>query len=840
MHFFINRFFQYVTECAMHRPLVYITLFYIMGILLGELTGFKVYVALILTFACFLFVVAGYIFSWRYNFRVILVLFLFLGLALSRLYIEESKTPLVDYAGQQVILTGRLVSGPDLRSDKVFYIFEARELIKGEEQRQVNGQVRLSVKDVEHLYSYDDVLKVTGLLIRPDPPGNPGFFNYRTYLERQGIWVTLSVLNGNSIQKIGVDGGNPVGRFALWVKQKLSATATYSLPPREAAVLNGVVFGTQGMIDRETREAFNETGIVHILSVSGLHVGLLLAGLIALFGILKISPGLTAPLATPVLIFYAIMTGINPAVLRATIMALLFLWAHHLGRDRDWPTTLALAALVILLWNPLQIYHPGFQLSFAATWGLLYLGPLLARFFTGLFNGIPPLIARTFAQGIAIPLAAQLATIPLVAWYYNLISPVSIPANLLSAPLVGLILALGLLAAGLGVVWLPLAGLVNASTVIVMDLFLGLVQFLQQLPGAVVYLATPPVVLAAVWYGGLFYAAGYSYTEPGSPERQKWKGWAPAGVALALVLLIIWWPWTGGQRLVVHFIDVGQGDSILVQTPGGKNMLIDTGGRREEFQTGTGTGDQVVAPYLRKIGVNRLEALVLTHPHEDHCGGAAYIVKNFPIDLALVSPVGSRVLNAETAPTDRLDGGIGNVSKKIDEEVPPAYTALLKKMTASGIRVQAASAGDVLHLEPGTSMEVIWPPENGAMGGDDSNNGSLVLRLTHGNSSFIFTGDIELEAQQKLLLSGEELESDVFKVPHHGSRSLLPELVESVNPGIAVISVGAHNTFGHPSPTTVDLLYQNGITIYRTDQDGAVILKTDGNRIEVNTGKKSS
>ncbi|MDD4239117.1 MAG: ComEC/Rec2 family competence protein, partial [Desulfotomaculaceae bacterium] len=246
----------------MQRPLVVITAFYMAGVLLGDLTGFKVSVALALVVGCFLTAVAGYVLGWRYNARVILTLFLLLGLAFSRLSIEESRTPLVDYAGQQVTLFGRLVSGPDLRSDKVFYLLEARELVKGEEGRQVYGQVRLSVKDVDQLYGYGDVLRITGLLSRPDPPGNPGAFNYRTYLERQGIWVTLSAINKNSIGKIGEDVGNPVGWFALWVKQKLSTAATYSLPPSEAAVLNGVVFGTQGMIDKETREAFNETGIV--------------------------------------------------------------------------------------------------------------------------------------------------------------------------------------------------------------------------------------------------------------------------------------------------------------------------------------------------------------------------------------------------------------------------------------------------------------------------------------------------------------------------------------------------------------------------------------------------
>ena len=290
--------------------------------------------------------------------------------------------------------------------------------------------------------------------------------------------------------------------------------------------MNGIVFGSQGLIDQETRQAFSETGIVHILSVSGLHVGLVLGGLMGFLGLFRAPPACTAPLVTPVLLFYALMTGLNPAVLRATFMALLFVWAHHLGRDRDWPTTLALAALIILIWKPLQIYNPGFQLSFTATWGILYLGPLLAAGLARLLKGLSESAVRVAAPGprgdsvpqrgisenfvrvaalaLAVPLAAQLATVPLVAWYYNLFSPVSIPANLLAAPLVGLILLLGILAAILGLFWLPLAGLLNASTGVVLDLFLALVALLQELPGAVIYLATPPVLLAAVWYGGSF------------------------------------------------------------------------------------------------------------------------------------------------------------------------------------------------------------------------------------------------------------------------------------------------------------------------------------------------
>jgi competence protein ComEC len=830
----------------MNRPIVFFTCFYITGVLFGEFTRFKATTAMVLAAFCLLIVMAGHILNWRGNRRAVLVLFLLLGLVLSRLGMEESKTPLVQFAGQRIILVGQVSSGPDVRADQVIYQFKAHEVVRGEERHPVSGAVRLQVKECNRVFSYGDILEVSGLLIRPATPGNPGAFNYRTYLEREGIHVILLARGEDSLVKTGAGGINPLISTALAAKQKLAAAATHSLTPAQAAVLNGIVFGSQGLIDQETRQAFSETGIVHILSVSGLHVGLVLGGLMGFLGLFRAPPACTAPLVTPVLLFYALMTGLNPAVLRATFMALLFVWAHHLGRDRDWPTTLALAALIILIWKPLQIYNPGFQLSFTATWGILYLGPLLAAGLARLLKGLSESAVRVAAPGprgdsvpqrgisenfvrvaalaLAVPLAAQLATVPLVAWYYNLFSPVSIPANLLAAPLVGLILLLGILAAILGLFWLPLAGLLNASTGVVLDLFLALVALLQELPGAVIYLATPPVLLAAVWYGGLFLVAGICSGVWSPAVLRRFKNWTAVGAALGVVLLLIWWPWSGGgQKLIVHFIDVGQGDCSLVQTPGGRNMLIDTGGWREEFLSGTGAGSQVVAPYLRRIGVRRLDVLVLTHPHEDHAGGAAYLVKNFPVILALVPPAA-------------LPDGSGEApGGETAEEIPAAFTALMKNMEANGIPVEAAGAGDSLALDSMIDLRILSPGEMRASEAS-LNNISLVLKLTYKDRAFLFTGDVELEAQRKLLERGEELEADVLKMPHHGSRTLLPELVQQVQPEIAVIQVGAHNTFGHPAPSTLELLEHSGAAVYRNDLDGAVIIETDGYGLQVRTG----
>jgi competence protein ComEC len=822
----------------MNRPVVVLTVFYIAGIIIGDMTGLKGAVALVLAVFSFSAAAAGYLLRWQKNKLLILVLFFLLGLAFSRFWIESSETALINYSGQ-VVLKGRVVSEPDVREDKVFYLLQAQELTKSGETHLIPGLVRLQLTDCDTVFAYGDNLSVSGLLIRPDPAGNPGMFDYRIYLERQGIRVILTARGDKAVRVIGSGGSNPLQSAALAIKKKMSAAATYSLNPSQTAVLNGIVFGTQGLIDRETKRSFSETGVIHILSVSGLHVGLVLGGLLGMLRLLKLPPMWTAPLATPVLIIYMLMTGINPAVMRATIMALLLVWAHHLDRDQDWPTTLALAAMIILTWNPLQIYHPGFQLSFAATWGILYLGPFFTAALLLFFKNLPLNAGRLAAQALAIPLAAQLATIPLVAWYYNLLSPVSIPANLLAAPLSGLIMFLGLSASLLGLLWLPLAAMVNVGTGIILDIFMAAITFFQSLPGAVFYLSSPPVFLAAAWYGGLLAVAGVCSGRCTPEVRRYFKKWAFTAASLAAALILIWWPWKSDHVLKVHFIDVGQGDSILVQAPGGKNMLIDTGGRTNELTTGTGTGDQVLEPYLRKNGVQCIDVLVLTHPHEDHCGGAVSLVKRLPVALALVSYLDEENIGEEYTGEDVAET-IGAAISSREEGVAPAYTKLVNGMEARGIPVSAAAAGDVIKLDSDLKIEVLSPVEiKTGESGTDLNNNSLVVKVTYGQRSFIFLGDAEIEEQRDLIRGEYDLQADILKVPHHGSRFLLPELLEQVDAEVAVISVGARNTFGHPAYATLDMLNLSGTQVYRTDQDGAVIVQTDGNNLEISRGKES-
>ena len=811
------------------RPLIGLTLAFILGIILAVNLNFELKLGVFFLGAGILIIIAlaGYFLAWRDNRQAIFLLFLFLGFIYTRLSLAEINPSFLTYAGHWVTIQGVVSQEADVRPDRIYYYLDARQIALGPQKQNIKGKVLVKVPVPAPVYGYGDLLAAHGVLIQPEEPGNPGQFNYRAYLARQKINTVLMVNDPKNVKQLGREKGNLFKYAVLTLKEKLVKVNQQTLPLDKAALVNGIVFGTQGQIERETWDLFSQTGIVHILSVSGLHVGLVVAGILALLRVLRLAPVYTAPVTTFGLLFYALLCGLGPAVTRATFMALLLLWAYHLNRAYDWPTTLSVAAFINLLWHPLSLYDLGFQLSFAATWGILYLGPLLNQFLNR-FSAWPKGLRDT----IWVTLAAQLGTLPLVAWYYNLLQPVSMLANIVAAPLTGLILALGTGASFLGLISLPLASLINVSTSFVIELFTGLTSFLRLIPGGIIYVATPPWYLVLAWYPflfGLVNLLSHKRKEEIKEKRRdelKVKNKRIIYLVSFIVILII----LGGtlihaknkdKELTVHFIDVGQGDSILIQTPHGKNMLLDTGGWREEFIRGEGAGSKVVVPYLRRLGVRKIDVLVLTHPDEDHAGGAKAVLKNFPVKLMVVSPIGLEP------------------DKEATKLIPPEYLQLLNRAIQKKVVLKVAKAGTFLPLDPALTIKILNPPLPPLKGTrSDVNNASVVFSLSYGKQRFLFTGDCDVEGQKWLLEHKRPyLKAQVLKFPHHGSRYFEADFLKAVNPKIAVISVGARNNFGHPDQAILDLLARRKIIIYRTDLDGAIILTTDGVNVWLKTGR---
>lgn len=810
------------------RPLVIFTCFFIAGILLAaQLPGISLKIMMSACGLLFFAALAGYIWNWQNNCWIICLLFTATGFALAGLAYAQINPALNKYCGHWVTVEGTISSEADIRPEVVYYHLNICYISLGSEKYPLDARVLLRTTAPCPVYNYGDSLSVHGMLSLPGEPGNPGEFDYRAYLERRGIGAILKAESKN-ITRLGIK-GNPITRQLLLFKEKLLSVSRQTLSPSKAALVNGIVFGTQGEIPRDLWQLFSQVGIVHILSVSGMHTGLVLAGILLLLNLFRTPQRWLAPLASIALIFYAILSGMGPAVTRATLMGLLFLWAHHLGRDQDWPTTLSVAALLSLLLNPLTLYDIGFQLSFAATWGIFYLGPVFSKLIERL-GSWPGWLKAV----IWVSLAAQLATLPLVTWYYNIISPVSLLANILAAPLTGLILALGIVASLAGIISIPLAGLINASTSLALDVFTSLVSFLPALPGAVLYVPTPAPLAVMACYPLLCLGVLLSSKKEWPTvknfifEKRRAVIVTTLGVILLSAALIAGHP--DKKELFLHLIDVGQGDSILVQTPGGKNILVDAGGWSGEFESGQGAGDRVVVPYLRRLGVKRIDLLIITHPHEDHAGGVKAVARTFPIDMAIISPIGFH----ENLINERGQNLFDELDR--NNKLPPAYLQLLTYLVNQKTSLYTTYPGDKIKCDAALEITVLAPPFPLLKGTRaDENNASIVLIIRYRAQAFLLTGDIETEAQEWLLKSGSNFQANVLKMPHHGSRHFLPAFLENVQPSVALISVGKYNRFGLPANETLELLKKHEVITYRTDEQGAIILSTDGKNLRIKT-----
>ncbi|MCL2337122.1 MAG: ComEC/Rec2 family competence protein [Firmicutes bacterium] len=827
----------------MNRPLLAVVSCFALGVILNSVFALATAVLLAALLVSGGLALAFFVLRRREGIAILL-LFVFLGWFWAGACEHAIGRDPERFAGHYVTLEG-VVRGEPLYAGAgkdAVYVLAVKYVYLGERREESNGLVQVKVKDAAPVYTYGDLLRADGFVSRPPEPGNFGAFNYRDYLERRGICCTMTVTDQAHLRVVTAGGPLTPAGLAYRCKNDLRRVADATLDQRQAALLDGLLFGATDRLDRATKDVFSAVGVTHILSVSGLHMGFVLAAVFFIAGALRLPKRAYLFVAAPVLVFYSLMTGWGPPVVRSVVMALLVLAAAALDREKDWPAALALAAGIILLVNPLSIYEPGFQLSFAATWGIMYLGPLLEQLFR-----VRLALPDWLALPLLVTIAAQLATLPLLVYHFNQVSLIAPLANLLLVPLVGVIMLAGFVGCVAGLIFLPLAELFNAGTGALIDLFLLLAGWLNSIPGGAAYAATPPWPLVPLWFAGLVLVAETVRGRLKLPDfhwkkraascfpvenvatatpspcadstnylRAAWaKRLVPTGVykrglifAGVLLMLALLWPWNGnGGRMQVHFLDVGQGDSMLVRFPDGETMLVDTGGQPGEPDAARVVGDTVVVPYLHHLGINRLNALVLTHPDADHAGGAPAVLEKLKVDAMVIADA-------------------------------PGYDEYVNLAEKRRVPVYRTGAGQSLQLDGRVDVLVLAPGRGGAAAGSSGNDTSLVLRLDYQDSSFLLTGDIGPQSEMSLLAGGADLQADVLKVPHHGSRFFAPRFFSAVAPEWAVIQVGEHNRFGHPAPETLAALTAAGAQVLRTDEDGAVLVSTDGESITVRTAKK--
>ncbi len=621
-----------------------------------------------------------------------------------------------------------------------------------------------------------DVVDVTGRLV--------ALRSFDRIQRRRGALAGVRVAR---LRPTGTRRGGVPGALDT-VRRRAEAGLGTGLPHAEAALLAGMVLGRDDEIDQPTRDAFQASGLAHILAVSGTNVLLLATLVLWVAGLVGVRLRARLAAALVLVALYVPLTGAGPSIQRAGVMGAAGLVAALAGRPASRLYALGLAAAVTLALNPYAAGDAGWQLSFAAVVGLVaFAAPLRAWLVRRRLPG-------PVAEAAAMTLAATAATAPLLAVHFERLSLVALPANLLVAPVVAPVMWLGMVAAALAQASPLLAAPLNAINAPLVGFVDAIARLAAGVPHAVLAVRLPGVLGALAGYaamaGAWFALRALGRRTPRGPRL------AVAG-ALAAVLAGLAFAGPSGAtapgpgETVVSFLDVGQGDATLIERDG-RSVLFDTGP----------PGGQIVAR-LQQVDRRRLDALVLTHAQADHDGAAVPVLDRFRPKLV-------------------VDGGAGWPT--------PVQRALPGVAAAVGARVVTAAAGDVLRLGPMT-IAVLSPTEQVQRlpPAGDPNNRAIVAHLRSGSFDLLLTADAESDVTGPLVLPRVE----ALKVAHHGSEDAgLPEELRRLRPAVAGIEVGRHNTYGHPTASTLAAL-RVVPHVYRTDRDGTVQLHATDQRMWV-------
>lgn len=822
----------------MHRPLIFPFTGLIAGIIIGNFFDLP-YILLSISL---IFILFSLILSLRKKWWIACYLLIFFFAVIlgifdiqKQLYSIRADRQVLQYAesGRKTV-EGIVTESPSSYPDKNVLIVRCVRLINNGIYIPVSGNVRLVIP-ADLNFSYGDFIRFHSSLKKIQSFKNPGGFDYERYLNRQGIYATGFIADASGIIRLRE---NSAGRlrlqlesFRMYLKQLIYQNA----PSPQREIIEAMTIGNQTAIPADVRDIFSKTGTSHILSISGLHVGMVAA--MAFFFVsllLKSSEYLllklnitkvSAAAAFVLVLFYALIAGMGVTVLRSALMALIFLLALLFGRQRDLYNTLALAGLVILIVSPEALFDISFQLSFLAVLAIIYIVP---RFDNLSFHRLPSLpdwsqsIIRYIYMLLLVSTAATIGTLPLIVYYFNHVSSVTIFANLIAVPLLGtLALAIAMLFLLAAFFSPAVAGFFIKITSFFVSISIEIINKLASLSFASLSITRPNILEIAVFY--LFIVLFIQFID----LRKNAKGYFlqyPRLLKYTLIFIPIFFMGDAtylffkdklSSDLRITVIDVGQGSSILVRFPGGRNMLIDGGGfAGSSFDT----GQMVIAPYLYHERISKIDTVVLTHPHPDHLLGLLHILDNFG-----VQEFWNTGWISDDEDYQKLE--------KIVRERKIKTFFFPKDLTA---RKNVAN----------TEINFIWPSHSSGVStnevsDNDINDSSLVFQIKYGGKSFLITGDISAEIENVLVRSGKDLRSDVLFVPHHGSaHSSSIDFIKKVACNYAVISAGKGNTFHHPHPSTLERYAAAQVHILRTDQDGAVTLTTDGTKLSVQTRVK--
>ncbi len=710
------------------------------------------------------------------------------------------------------------------------------------EKQDNKNQLVISIQEINHHSVYGKVLYTTysnsnlkygdviiGQIVLEEPP-TFGNFNYAAYLAGEGIYSIVQVMDYKIIDR----GAGSTGMTWLFdLRENLSQSLAASLPEPQASLCQGIVLGIRSNISQELRAELSESGTTHLLAISGLNLTIV-AGLLLSLTLLFCGRRyfIYVWLTLCIIWFYAVLTGLQAPVIRSAIMASIFLIAEILGRQKNAFPTLAFSAAIMVAFSPQVLFNLSFQLSFMAMVGLIFITPYFTEIgrkavYAGLgeeSSWAKPLTAIT--DSFSVSLGAVIAVWPISSYTFGIISLVGPVTTFLISPALTPIIIFGSLTAFVGLFNLAIAQAIGWVAWLFLSYMIVIAVSFAALPSA--FIKNNPFDYRFIWlyyvlfllfinlktalnklhalFGTIKFNLSNWSNSVGEIIGSRSKYIIPP-LLIITILTSLACTSLPENNLQVSFLDVGEGDAILIQA-NGQNILIDGG-----------PSGQTVCQELGKLlpfWERKIDLLILSHPHLDHLTGLLEVMKRYQIGKILASPLSSDL---------------------------PSYQEFLQRAVENKIEYLIAKSGQQFMLSNGALLNILNPSDNiyteSSVEIDDC---SLVMLLTYGDHSIFLTSDIGSKTESLLLRERLVKNTDILKIAHHGSAtSSSASFLMVTNPAIAVISVGANNQFGHPDQSVLARIHEAGIkTIYRTDLDGTITFVIDdkSSTFRVKTARK--
>lgn len=756
----------------MYRPFVPMVLSIIAGILLSYYFNMDNFCLVSLLLIMILFYTYT-ILKDKSNYLIIVLIFVLLGSLITNLNKKSSLEAYRNASHDFIGLVDELIDSNDEYSKYVVIVKEVDGV-------RLDEKIILTVIGEEDIY-LGDYISFYGNLEQPDRNTNPMLFNYRLNLLSDKIHNTMSTKD----YTVNLIKRNDSFFYALKDSFKRDVKELFDsyLMEDNAKLMSSIILGDSSYLEESDLENYRDLGLAHILAVSGLHIGMISGFIMFIISRLGINRRINVVVTLSIIWVYSYLIGFPPSTIRAGLMFTILYYSQLVHEPYDSINTIMFSILVSLMINPFYLFHIGFQLSYLATLSIVVLGPKVKGLFYPLKNNTIGTIASILAVNIGL--------FPIQSYYFNSISILGLAANLITVPLLSSSLILGMVM----IFFNYTIPIINSLLGAVLDFFLYIqwiiVGFLGSIPFNTMKVLSFNIVFIICYYLSL--ALIFEVIDLKSFKRIN-KTIVYYLVLLSLFNIVYI---NLDNHIEIDFIDVGQGDSILIKGQGG-NYLMDTGGSL--FETNK-IGEYITLPYLEKHGIKDLEAVIITHFDEDHSQGLTALLGEIDIKNVYASnlPIGNKII------------------------------AQIKEYN---IPIKILSKGDIIYLDKNTKLSIIWPDRTDSTE-YSQNNLSLVSLMTYKNYRLLFTGDMEKEVEN-IINDGYIGNVDILKVGHHGSKTSSTEgFLRNTRPKYSVISLGRDNFYGHPNDEVVERLEGIGSTIYRTDEDGMIRVILNDDSMEI-------